>query len=363
MLSAPRCRPPAESYVSPEPGADTHCSSLLYNFSILRDKVKQVESLVGMVVISPSQMWPELVPMAVTSAGAAVQEIISAASSMVLAFQQLALDTAATTAPGELCQHNAKVSHEGSSQRATSGALTGRGGGCYFHGEAVLPQGGYSTASIHTSGAGINEDRPQAKIEMGAYRSGELSAEACEIIELRASDVLAKYTHYCQVCGKGFKRDANLRMHMRAHGDEYKTNAALSNPLKQHGNKHLLGFDGSCSTVTVGSSGRKQCYSCPQEGCRWNRKHPRFQPLKSMVCAKKHYRRSHCPKMYVCHRCNRKQFSVLSDLRAHEKHCGDLRWQCSCGTTFSRKDKLMGHVSLFVGHAPAAECPPTEASR
>ncbi|PQP94002.1 zinc finger protein STOP1 homolog [Prunus yedoensis var. nudiflora] len=65
-----------------------------------------------------------------------------------------------------------------------------------------------------------------------------------------------------------------------------------------------------------------------------------------------HYKRSHCPKMYVCKRCNRKQFSVLSDLRTHEKHCGDLRWQCSCGTTFSRKDKLMGHVALFTGHTP-----------
>lgn len=94
-------------------------------------------------------------------------------------------------------------------------------------------------------------------------------------------------------------------------------------------------------------------YSCPQEGCRWNRKHAKFQPLKSMICVKNHYKRSHCPKMYICKRCNQKRFSVLSDLRTHEKHCGDIKWQCSCGTTFSRKDKLMGHVSLFIGHTPA----------
>ncbi|GFZ17876.1 C2H2 and C2HC zinc fingers superfamily protein, partial [Actinidia rufa] len=93
-----------------------------------------------------------------------------------------------------------------------------------------------------------------------------------------------------------------------------------------------------------------------QEGCRWNRKHAKFQPLKSMICVKNHYKRSHCPKMYVCKRCNRKQFSVLSDLRTHEKHCGDLRWQCMCGTTFSRKDKLLGHMALFVGHVPAVSC-------
>ncbi|EEE69156.1 hypothetical protein OsJ_28295 [Oryza sativa Japonica Group] len=56
--------------------------------------------------------------------------------------------------------------------------------------------------------------------------------------------------------------------------------------------------------------------------------------------------------MYVCNRCGRKHFSVLSDLRTHEKHCGDHRWLCSCGTSFSRKDKLIGHVSLFAGHQP-----------
>lgn len=165
-----------------------------------------------------------------------------------------------------------------------------------------------------------------------------------DIVELDASDLLAKYTHYCQICGKGFKRDANLRMHMRAHGDEYKSSAALSNPMKRIND---LTSDGSLK-----SSSNTIKYSCPQEGCRWNKKHAKFQPLKSMVCVKNHYKRSHCPKMYVCKRCNKKSFSVLSDLRTHEKHCGDLKWQCSCGTTFSRKDKLMGHVSLFVGHTP-----------
>lgn len=131
---------------------------------------------------------------------------------------------------------------------------------------------------------------------------------------------------------------------MRAHGDEYKTNAALSNPIKNKGK-----LEGE-SEFLMGVKPKR--YSCPQEGCRWNQKHAKFQPLKSMICAKNHYKRSHCPKMYVCKRCNQKQFSVLSDLRTHEKHCGDLKWQCSCGTSFSRKDKLMGHVALFVGHQP-----------
>lgn len=35
------------------------------------------------------------------------------------------------------------------------------------------------------------------------------------------------------------------------------------------------------------------------------------------------------------------------------KQCrGEATWKCSCGTTFSRKDKLFGHVALFEGHLP-----------
>ncbi|KAL0360118.1 UNVERIFIED_CONTAM: protein SENSITIVE TO PROTON RHIZOTOXICITY 1 [Sesamum radiatum] len=41
------------------------------------------------------------------------------------------------------------------------------------------------------------------------------------------------------------------------------------------------------------------------------------------------------------------------DLKTHEKHCGRDKWLCSCGTTFSRKDKLFGHIALFQGHTPA----------
>ncbi|EAZ19791.1 hypothetical protein OsJ_35370 [Oryza sativa Japonica Group] len=67
---------------------------------------------------------------------------------------------------------------------------------------------------------------------------------------------------------------------------------------------------------------------------------------------------SHCEKRLVCGRCGAKRFSVMADLKTHEKHCGRDRWLCSCGTSFSRKDKLFAHVALFQGHAPALPPPP-----
>ncbi|TKV90294.1 hypothetical protein SEVIR_9G019000v4 [Setaria viridis] len=171
-------------------------------------------------------------------------------------------------------------------------------------------------------------------------------AGSYEVIELGKEEILAPHVHSCKVCGKGFKRDANLRMHMRGHGEEYKTAAALAKPAT-----------GRDAPPPPGAAAR--ClYSCPFVGCKRNREHRSFQPLKTAVCVKNHYRRSHCDKSYTCRRCNVKRFSVLADLRTHEKHCGRDRWVCSCGTSFSRKDKLFGHVAAFDGHAPAL--PPEE---
>ncbi|KAG5029681.1 hypothetical protein JHK87_013195 [Glycine soja] len=158
------------------------------------------------------------------------------------------------------------------------------------------------------------------------------------VVELDAMELLAKHLHFCEVCGKGFTRDANLRMHMRAHGDEFKTPEALAN--KARGETRL----------------KAARFSCPLEGCNRNKTHKKFRPLKSVFCLRNHFKRSHCPKTLSCQRCRKKSFAVLSDLRSHVKQCrGEATWKCSCGTTFSRKDKLLGHVALFEGHSPMLE--------
>uniref|UniRef100_A0ACD5ZC07 Uncharacterized protein n=1 Tax=Avena sativa TaxID=4498 RepID=A0ACD5ZC07_AVESA len=135
-------------------------------------------------------------------------------------------------------------------------------------------------------------------------------------------------------------------MHMRAHGDRFKTLDALSRPGQ-----------------AKPAAGRDVRFSCPFTGCNRNRAHRRFRPLKSAVCARNHFRRSHCPKLYACERCGgKKRFAVLADLRSHLRHCGEeAQWRCSCGTTFSRKDKLFGHLALFEGHMPAISAPNKDA--
>jgi hypothetical protein len=343
-------------------------NSLLLNLSILKEKFNQVQNLVG-VILSPNQQDSSTNSIAISNMNSTIQEIIVSATSIMFTCQHMALGFP----QGQGNNSNPSTNQEFQKQQSNIGnnntSIDLRGQSLFSNNESQAldwfsesynsniniyrikddiddQRVDHEISETNNIIKGSNEDistkndcdRGDISLKFGpSARTGPECGD--DIVELDATDLLAKYTHYCQVCGKGFKRDANLRMHMRAHGDEYKSSAALSNPINKINSDYLMSM-------------KNKKYSCPQEGCRWNQKHTKFQPLKSLICAKNHYKRSHCPKMYVCKRCNLKQFSVLSDLRTHEKHCGDLRWQCSCGTTFSRKDKLMGHVGLFVGHHP-----------
>ncbi|ONM11390.1 Protein SENSITIVE TO PROTON RHIZOTOXICITY 1 [Zea mays] len=185
-------------------------------------------------------------------------------------------------------------------------------------GAADLDDGAARSPAPNDGGDSDSSDHDPFHADADADDDGRLPpAGSYEVIELGEEEILAPHVHSCKVCGKGFKRDANLRMHMRGHGEEYKTAAALAKPAAA-----------AAATAQSSSSSSARCfYSCPFVG--------------------------HCDKSYTCRRCNVKRFSVLADLRTHEKHCGRDRWVCSCGTSFSRKDKLFAHVAAFDGHAPA----------
>ncbi|XP_043719512.1 protein SENSITIVE TO PROTON RHIZOTOXICITY 2-like [Telopea speciosissima] len=197
------------------------------------------------------------------------------------------------------------------------------------HPDPDVPKAALIASSSSSSSIEISDKKKRVKDEIddGDY----------DIVELDAVELLAVNIHRCEICGKGFKRDANLRMHKRAHGNQFKTLEALTRPDRKE----------------RGYLRTKTRFSCPFNGCTRNKSHGSFKPLKSAICLKNHFKRSHCPKLFSCNRCNKKSFSVVSDLKSHQKHCGKLKWRCSCGWSFPRKDKLFGHMALFEGHMPA----------
>uniref|UniRef100_A0A1D1XKK7 Zinc finger protein MAGPIE n=1 Tax=Anthurium amnicola TaxID=1678845 RepID=A0A1D1XKK7_9ARAE len=139
-----------------------------------------------------------------------------------------------------------------------------------------------------------------------------------EVVALSPETLVATNRFVCEICGKGFRRDQNLRLHRREHNLPW----------------NLRG--------SSGERPRKRVYVCPVPTCVYH--HP-ARALGDLTGIKKHFFRKHgVEKKYGCDSCSKK-YAVLSDWQAHVRMCsGTTRGSGIDGSTpvFRRKRGASG---------------------
>jgi len=218
------------------PHMDWNPDTMLDNLSFIEAKIGQVKDVIRSMVGSGGQLWStpgELMQQQQQQVNAdltcLIVQLISTAGSLLPSLKNSSFLSQPHPPPGGKMANFAGTS-SGSDPNAAAvsdrqkGELRSPDYGEFLEGltDGAAVEGG----TVVVKDQDGNEDG-----EAGMDGDGSLPPGSYyELLQLEEDEILAPHTHFCAICGKGFKRDANRRMHMRGHGDEYKSPAALAKP-------------------------------------------------------------------------------------------------------------------------------------
>ncbi|XP_051142751.1 zinc finger protein MAGPIE-like [Andrographis paniculata] len=188
----------------------------------------------------------------------------------------------------------------------------------------------------HSAGGGSSSQSPQDVRHLQITKkkrkvAGNPDPDA-QVVALSPESLLATNRYVCEICNKGFQREQNLQLHRRGHNLPWN----LRNNNIEEDDDDLI----TSNSRTTGTRKVKKAYVCPEPTCVHH--HP-SRALGDLTGIKKHFCRKHGEKKWKCQRCS-KLYAVRSDWKAHTKICGTRDHLCdSCGTLFTRKDRLASH--------------------